>query len=185
MGDKDNELIEEYLKGNQEAFKIIVEKYTPSIYNFSVRFVGFDYAKDVVQDVFFKVWKNIKKFDKKKANFKTWTFTIARNVVIDYLRKNKPILFSSLDREDETFEENIEDTDILQDEILMKLEDKKLLNNIIDKLPSHYKEVLILYYREDMTFNEIGQLLKKPLNTVKSYHYRALIKLKEMVAPKL
>ena len=182
MENNDEQLVKEYLDGNQGSFKLLVEKYTPSIYNFAARFVGVDSAKDIVQDVFFKVWKNIKKFDSKRANFKTWIFTITRNTITDYLRKKKTIPFSSLDKEEESFEVTIEDEVILQDERLIKIEDKEQLNAVLDKIPVRYKEVLVLYYQEDMTFNEIGQLLEKPLNTVKSYHHRALILLRKMLS---
>jgi RNA polymerase sigma-70 factor (ECF subfamily) len=176
----DQYLINEYIHGDQDSFKILVEKYTPSIYNFGVRFVGEDYINDVTQDIFIKVWKNIRNFNNDKSSFKTWVFTIARNTITDYLRKKKMVNFSSLDTEEESFADNIADEVILSDEILIKLEDKELLNNFINKLTVNYREVIILYYQEDMTFNEIGQLLGKPLNTVKSYHHRALIKLREM-----
>ncbi len=181
MENNDEYLIKEHLGGTQDAFRLLIDRYTPSVYNFSVRFVGFDYAKDIVQDVFVKVWKNINKFDINRASFKTWILTITRNTITDYLRKKKSMSFSSLDKEAESFAENIEDDVILPDEALIKLEDKELLNSLLDKLPFHYREVLILYYQEDMTFNEIGQLLNKPLNTVKSYHHRALIKLKDEI----
>jgi len=177
----DEELIKEYLNGNDESFKSLMDKYTPSIFNYSARFVGVDYAKDIIQDVFFKVWKNIKKFDDNKASFKTWLFTITRNTITDYLRKKKMIPFSSLDKDEESFESNIVDEVILPSEALIKIEDKELLNKTLNKLPSNYKEVLVLYYQEEMTFSEIGQLLNKPLNTVKSYHYRALVMLKEIL----
>jgi RNA polymerase sigma-70 factor, ECF subfamily len=178
----DEELIKEYIEGNDDSFKLLVDKYTPSIFNYSARFVGIDYAKDIIQDVFIKSWKNIRKFDDNKASFKTWLFTITRNTITDYLRKKKMITFSSLDKEEESYEFNIVDDVILPDEALMKLEDKELLNNTLNKIPSNYREVLILYYQEEMTFNEIGQLLNKPLNTVKSYHYRALVMLREILS---
>lgn len=180
MEKDDDYLIKEYLDGDQDSFKLLVEKYTPSIYNFSVRFMSEDYAKDIIQDVFIKVWKNIKKFDNSRANFKTWIFTIARNTITDFLRKKKMIPFSSLDTDEENFADNISDEVILPNEVLIKLEDKELLNKLLDKLPIQYKEILILHYQEDMTFAEIGELINKPLNTVKSYHRRALIKLKEI-----
>ncbi len=182
MGIEDKDLIKDYLLGDQESFRVLVEKYTPAIYNFSIRFVGSDYVNDIVQDVFIKVWKNIKKFDYTKASFKTWIFTITRNTITDYLRKKKMINFSSLDKEEESFADNIVDEVILPNESLIKLEDKELLNNLIDKLPNNYKEVLIFYYQEDMTFKEIGELLGKPLNTVKSYHHRALQILRGMLS---
>ena len=177
----DKDLIKEYLNGNQEYLKILIDKYTGLLYNFTVRFVGEDNVLDILQDVFIKVWKNLNKFDTEKANFKTWIFTITRNTITDFLRKKKTIPFSFLDKEEESFKDNLEDEEILQDETFSKLEDKELVNKIINQLPSNYREVLILYYQEDMTFKEIGEVLNKPLDTVKSYHHRALIKLRELI----
>ena len=185
MEETDEYLISEYLKGDEDSFKVLLSKYTSSIYNFSTRFVGRENASDITQDVFIKVWKNIKKFDIEKAHFKTWLFTIARNTITDYLRKKKMINFSSLDRDEVDFADNIEDDVVLPDEALLQLEDKEVLNNTLDKIPPNYREVLILYYQEEMTFNEIGKLLNKPLNTVKSYHHRALILLRGILAPEL
>ena len=163
--------------------KEIVEKYTPQIYNYARRFVGADSADDVTQEIFIKVWKNLKKFNKDKSSFKTWIFIIARNTIIDFSRKRKNILFSSLDSEDD-FSENIKDEAILPDEVFQKLQDIDLLNSLLEKLPEQYQTVLILHYQEEMTFDEISQVLKKPLNTVKSHHLRAISQLKKMIAPK-
>lgn len=180
MEEKSDEiLIEEYIKGNEDSFRFLIDKYSDSIYNFSARFVGVSEATDIVQDVFVKVWTNVKKFDKSKSSFKTWIFRITRNTVIDSMRKKKMISFSSLDTADEDFEDTIEDESSLPTEIMSRLEDEKMLNDLIDELPDNYKEVLVFHYQEDMTFKEIGELLGKPLNTVKSYHYRALIALKD------
>lgn len=181
MENNDEYYISKYIKGDQESLRILIDKYTSSIYNFSARFIGKDNAEDLTQDVFIKVWKNIKKFDVKKAHFKTWIFSIARNAVIDFLRKKKMIVFSDLDNEGDVFSDNLEDEAILPDEAMIKIEDESLLNNALDELSANYKEILILYYQEDMTFKEIGYLINKPLNTVKSYHRRALIQLKTIL----
>lgn len=177
----DEDIIEEYIAGNQQALKILIDRYTPQVYNFVVRFIGITNAPDVTQDVWIKVWRNIKKFDIERAHFKTWLFTIARNTTTDYLRKKKSIVFSDLDTEESTFSDTVEDESILPDEVLERLEDKKLLNELISKLSFDYQTVLTLYYQEDMTFKEIGEVLGKPLNTVKSHHLRALEQLKKMV----
>ena len=177
--EEDKILIQEYLNGDQASLKSLIDKYTSSIYNFSLRFVGPLYAPDIVQEVFIKVWKNLKKFDAEKSQFKTWLFTVARNTITDYFRKKKSIPFSSLG-ENELIEENIEDKAILPDEILQKLQDKEMLNKLLNELKDDYKIVLTLYYQEDMTFKEIGEVLGKPLHTVKSHHFRAIKKLKEL-----
>ena len=177
--EEDKILIREYLNGNQSSFKNLIDKYTSAIYNFSIRFVGPLYAPDIVQDVFIKVWKNLDNYNPDKSQFKTWLFTIARNTITDYFRKKKSIPFSSL-RETDMSEEEIEDNAILPDEILQKLQDKDMLNKLMNELSDDYKTVLTLYYQEDMTFKEIGEVLGKPLHTVKSQHFRAIKKLREL-----
>lgn len=176
----DNLLIKNYLDGNQNSLKLLIDKYTSPVYNFSKRFTGSTQAEDITQEVFIKVWKNLKNFDVDKSQFKTWLFTIARNTATDYLRKKKSISFSSFESDDFK-EEDIVDDNILPDEILQKLQDKELLIKLLEELPENYKLVLTLHYQEDMTFKEIGEVMGKPLNTVKSYHYRALILLKDIL----
>lgn len=177
--EEDELLINRYLEGDQISLKMLIDKYTPSVYNFTKRFTGSLYAPDVTQEIFIKVWKNLKNFDKGKAQFKTWLFTIARNSVTDYLRKKKSIPFSSLS-DDNFIEDNIEDEAKLPDEIIDNLKDKEMLNKVLDELSPEYRLILTLYYQEDMTFKEIGDVLDKPLNTVKSYHLRAIKKLKDL-----
>ena len=179
MDKKDENLIENYLGGDDLSLKLIIDKYTQLIYSYISRLAGKDSAEDLTQDVFIKVWKNLKNFDTKRASFKTWIYNIARNTTIDYLRKKKSISFSSLYEEDKDLVENIPDDLTNQENIFIKNEDVNFLKEAISLLPAHYKEILVLYYENEMTFKEIGELLDKPLNTVKSYHRRAIIKLKQ------
>jgi len=181
MNDTDEELIIKYNDGEEDALRVLIDRYTSHIYNFSARFVGLDNATDVTQEVFIKVWKNMGKFDVSKSSFKTWLFTITRNTITDYLRKKKIPVFSDMNSDDEEYTETLKDETILPNEAMEKLEDKEFLDSLLAKLPSNYKEVLILYYQEEMTFALIGETLGKPLNTVKSWHRRAIIKLKEMM----
>ena len=181
MTKTDEEIINLYKNGNKEVFKDLIDKYTSPLFNFVARSVGKNNAPDILQEVFIKVWKNLEKFDSQKASFKTWIFTITKNTTIDFLKKKKNILFSDIGEENEYFSENIKDESVLPDEILQKLQDFDLLNKSIDSLPENYKNILVLHYQEEMTFLEIGKVLNKPLNTVKSYHQRAIIKLREML----
>ena len=87
----------------------------------------------------------------------------------------------SIDENANSFSENIPDESLLPDEVLQKMQDSDLLNKVLDKLPLNYKTILVLHYQEDMTFNEIGNVLDKPLNTIKSQHRRAIILLREML----
>jgi RNA polymerase sigma-70 factor (ECF subfamily) len=90
-------------------------------------------------------------------------------------------VFSDLSNDEDSFTQDIRDEVILPSEAMEKMQDKEFLNSLIDELPENYKQVLTLYYQEEMTFAEIGETLEKPLNTVKSWHRRALIKLRELM----
>lgn len=179
----DEEIIELYQGGSEEIFKDLIEKYTPLIFNFTAHIIGKKEAPDIVQEVFIKVWKNLKKFDPKKASFKTWIFTIAKNSAIDFLKKRKNISFSDLENEENpNFSENIPDEELLPDQALQKLQDSDLLNKLLDELPVHYRTILTLHYKEGMTFEEVGKILNKPQNTVKSYHHRAILELRKRLS---
>jgi len=179
----DEKIIASYKNGEEEDFKKLIDRYTSPLFNFAARLTNKDEAEDIVQEVFIKAWKNINRFDENKASFKTWIFTIAKNTITDFLRKNKGVLFSDIGGDDEadSFAENIPDESLLPDAALEKLEDATFLNKILEKLNGAYREILVLHYQEEMTFDEIGKVLGKPLNTVKSAHRRAIIEMRKML----
>lgn len=183
--ENDEDIILSYKNGDEEAFKKLINRYTSPLYNFTARIAGKNDASDIVQEIFIKVWKNIHRFDEQKASFKTWIFTIGRNTITDFLRKKKNLLFSDMGKEENedmnSFADNIPASDLLPDAAMQKLQNTEFLNKILERLPPNYQEVLTLHYQEEMTFEEIGKILKKPLNTVKSQHRRAIIELRKML----
>ncbi|MDE2031351.1 MAG: RNA polymerase sigma factor [Patescibacteria group bacterium] len=183
MNTTDEELVQNTILGIKGSFDELVHRYTTLIYNFAYRLTGdISYAEDITQETFIKVWKNIHKYNS-GYTFKTWIFTIARNTATDFLRKRKLILFSNLDTPDDntSFESNIEDKEALPEESLIKLEDAEYLNKVLEQLPKNYQSVLVLHYQNDLTFEEIGKIMDKPPNTVKSWHRRSLMKLREIL----
>lgn len=182
MQESDAEIIAMVIAGTDGAFEELVHRYTTQIYNFAYRLTGsIDYAEDITQDTFIKVWKNIHKYNP-AYNFKSWIFTIARNTSTDLLRKKKSILFSNIDtKEDIPFESTIEDDADLPLEYAIKLEDSEYLNSVLKGLPFNYQSVILLRYQSDMSFEEISEVMDKPLNTVKSWHRRGILKLRELI----
>jgi RNA polymerase sigma-70 factor (ECF subfamily) len=178
----DRQLIADALAGDDDAFAFLVHRHLSAVYNFSYRFGGREDADDIAQETFFKVWKNLKKF-RPDGNFKTWLFQIARNTTIDCMRKKRDVTFSRFENEEgENFlEETLADNEPLADEIFARAEERKRVEKLLEELPPLYREVVILHHQHDFTFEEIGNILKKPLDTVKSQHRRALILLREML----
>jgi RNA polymerase sigma-70 factor (ECF subfamily) len=176
----DKKLIEEILDGDDSAFKLLMEKYLKPVYNFLRQLVrDVSVADDLTQETFIKVWKNIARFDQNR-NFKTWIFTIAKNTAYDYLRKKKSIPFSFFKKsEDDRGLEEISEDKILPDEILEKEDLARELEGKLKEVPRKYRTILFLHYKEDFSLYEIAEILKKPYNTVKSLHGRALARLRK------
>jgi RNA polymerase sigma-70 factor (ECF subfamily) len=180
----DEEIIASYKNGDQEAFKELINRYSSMVYNFVAYLANRNDAPDIASETFIKVWKNLNRFDATRASFKTWIFTIAKNTATDFLRKKRNLLFSDIETNTDelnSFADNIPDEQILPDQSLQKLEDSQALQKILEKIRPNYREVLLLHYQEEMTFDEIGKILHKPLNTVKSSHRRALLELRKIL----
>lgn len=190
MDFSDQQLIVDYLKGDEESFKILIKRYLKPIYNFVYQYVNDPQeAQDITQEVFVRVWRYLKKFNQKK-NFKTWLFQIAKNVSIDFYRKarfrggeRKNISFSDFENEkgENILTETIPDPGPLPDEILERSDIGQQLAKATKKLSLNYKNVICLYYYHHFTFQEIAEILSAPLNTVKSQHRRALSILKKIL----
>ncbi|MFA5925514.1 MAG: RNA polymerase sigma factor [Parcubacteria group bacterium] len=182
MESNDKELIKKHLSGDEAVFSEIVKIYLKPVYNFIFRLVNDrDTAEDLTQVAFVKVWKNLRRFDPKKS-FKTWLFAIAKNTAFDYFKKKKEIPFSKFsDEEGENWLENIEDEKFLPDEILERKNIAEELGALLQKLPPHYRAILLLRYKEDFSLHEISEILEEPYNTIKSRHQRGLKKLKEFL----
>jgi len=176
-----NQTLDKILTGDDSAFSEITKLYLKSIYSFVFRLVNDrDVADDLTQETFVKAWKNLKSFDQSKS-FKTWLFTIAKNTTFDWLKKKKEIPFSNFaDEEGENWLENVADENILPDEILERSDLAEELDGILQKLPPHYRAILLLHYKEDFSLHEIAEILGEPYNTIKSRHQRGLGKLKKL-----
>ncbi len=180
----DEELALASTNGDDDAFDELTKRYLAHIYNFVRRYGGKEDAADITQETFLKAWKHIKRF-KEGASFKTWLFAIARNTAFDRLRKRKPSLFSDFDPQEEGFfEETIPDSELLE-ELFERKEEIELLERGLLTLAPDDRAILLFHYHDEFTFEEIARILKKPMNTVKSRHRRALLKLRDFLnAPK-
>jgi len=180
----DKHLVEKYLnEDDEEALNELVKRYLSGVYNFIYRFVGVQSeAEDLAQETFIKLWKNLKKF-RKDENFKTWLFTIARNTAFDFMRRKKPLLFSDFENAegDNILLDTIATAELKPNEIFEQLETEKKVDDLMGELSGSSKEVVLLHHYEEMTFDQIGKVLNKPLNTVKSRYRRALMEMKKIV----
>lgn len=181
MDKTDSELITGYLSGDEKSFDVLMNRHMKAVYNFVYRLAPKNVdVDDIVSETFFKVWKNLKKF-RLGENFTTWLFTIARNTAYDKMRKKTAFAFSDFDNADgeNFFTDTLADTEPLAPEIFERAENEKIVGKLLERISPDYREVLLLRYVNEFTFEDIGKILKKPLHTVKSQHRRALIILRK------
>jgi RNA polymerase sigma-70 factor (ECF subfamily) len=177
----DKHLVRQYLEGDETSLEVLIRQYLKPIYSFAHRYVSNSQeAEDITQEVFVKVWRNLKKFDQNKS-FKTWIFSIAKNTAIDFLKKKKTIPFSEFENEDgeNMLTETFADSSPLPQELLEKAGMAQILNSAMEKLSPKYRMVLFLRYNDHFNFREIAEILGESLNTIKSRHQRAILMLRK------
>lgn len=167
----DQQLVAEYLRGDEKSLEFLIKKYLGPIYSFTYKRVGnAQDAEDITQEAFMKAWRNLKKFDKQKE-FSTWLFSIAKNTCIDFLRKKKALLYLEIIKEPGENDRNLQQIDIIQ-----------LLSSTTNKLIPKYQTVLSSYYEDNLNFREISEKTGESINTVKSRYRRAILTLRKSIS---
>lgn len=171
--------------GDMQAFEQIVLQYEKLVYNIAYKiFSNAEDAKDVSQDVFIKLYRNISKYEG-TSSFKTWLYTIAYNTCIDEIRKRKKAKISSMDKMIEGDENNFErqfasNEPTPEQQVLIK-EEISAVERAINKLNEDHKMIIVLRDIRQLSYDEIVQITGLSLGTVKSRINRARKKLKEFI----
>ncbi|MCI0478031.1 MAG: sigma-70 family RNA polymerase sigma factor [Anaerolineales bacterium] len=173
MASSDEFLLTQYKQGNARAFRELVERYTPPIYNLAYRFLRDSMeAENVTQETFLRVIASLERI-RLDIPFKPYLFRVAVNLCHDLARKKRPALFSDLDtRDDATVETLADDAPALWEQIA-DAELRARVNTALGDLPAPYQTALVLRYVEEFSYEEIAHALNLPLNTVRTHLRRA------------
>lgn len=182
----DTELVKRAQEDDDDAFADIVHAYLPQVYAFLARYVNdAAMAEDATQETFVKAWRALKRFDPERS-LRPWLLSIARNAANDLLRKRRALPFSWLSRKDDGGEVDIEDTLAddapLPEELFENKETAEMLEKALQKLSERDRAVLLLRYADGLSFEDIALALNAPVNTAKSWHHRALGRLRTLLA---
>jgi RNA polymerase sigma-70 factor, ECF subfamily len=134
-------------------------------------------AQDVVQEAYLRAFRSFAGF--RGSNGRAWLLTIVRNTAYTLLKKNRTADLTT------AFDEEIHATEyksVSPATILEHAEDAELIKHAMDGLPAEFREILILRHQENLSYNEIGDILKIPIGTVMSRLARARGKLKQYLA---
>ncbi len=176
----DESLLQAYQRGEREAFPALMGRYANELLHFLQRFLGSRAAADdVFQETFLQVHLSASTFDVERR-FKPWLFTIAANKARDYYRKANrnaaASLSASIDGEDQgdRFVDLLESPTDSPHAPLLDAERSKLVKTVVDSMPAHLREILLLSYFQRLSYNQIADSLEIPLGTVKSRLHSAV-----------
>lgn len=170
-------LVQNVLTGDENAFTLLVQRYSTSLFTFICRFLNdYDAASDTLQHVWTQCYLSLDKLDT-GVPLKPWLFQVARNRCLDELRRKRGIPFSQLqlanDDEELSVLEAIADPSPLPEELAEQHDLQAQLQAAIDTLPVKYRSVVLLRYSAQMSFREIAETLTMPEATAKTYFQRS------------
>jgi RNA polymerase sigma factor (sigma-70 family) len=177
----DIKLIERALKNDdQKAYAELMKRYWEPVYFMLLRMVNNnkDDAEDLTIEAFGKAFKNLEQYSTNFA-FSTWLFKIASNNAIDFLRRNKEhkgllSLNKSIDNDGgEELSAIVKGTGLDPEESVIRKQNIEKIRAIIEKLKPNYREIVELFYIEELSNEEIAKRVNLPLSTVKTRLFRA------------
>lgn len=176
----DEALVEAYIKGDRTALEELINRYKNELLGFLSRYLGSQAAgEDVFQETFLQFHLSAETFDLTRR-FKPWLFTIAANKARDYHRKHSKRSMISLSAWINRADEGLAFIDLLEADLpspeapVLDAERSKLVRRVVDSLPVHLREILLLSYFQRMSYNQIAGSLQIPLGTVKSRLHTAV-----------
>ncbi|MBT8485539.1 MAG: RNA polymerase sigma factor [Phycisphaerae bacterium] len=176
----DEALLEAYVGGNRGALAEIIHRYRDELLHFLIRFLSSRAAaEDVFQETFLQVHLSAESFDTSRR-LKPWLFTIAANKARDHHRKHGRRAAVSLsasigdDGDGQRFVDLMEADLPTPDLPVVDAERSRLVRGVVDALPAHLREILLLSYFQRLSYNQIADALEIPLGTVKSRLHTAV-----------
>lgn len=178
----DTELITAFQNGDILGFNELVRRYQERVYWIARRMVlDHDDADDITQDVFVKVYGALNKF-RMESEFFTWVYRITVNISLNKIRAKKMKRFFRLD-DDNALPQDVELSDDANhpDVLLQKQELKNAIENAVKKLPKQQRAVFVMRFYDELSYEEISQLLKRSIGGLKANYFHAIKKIQHYV----
>ena len=174
----DEQLMLLFQGGNENAYIELVNRYKDKLINFIFNYLGdIESSEDVVQETMIKLYQK-KHYYKEIAKFSTWLYTIAKNLAITELRKRKQrktTLLSQFSKDDKMYDLPSNDNEVgqeIQTEIV-----SKIIREAVNQLSEKFKTVITLRDIQQLSYEDISEIIDVPIGTVKSRINRARLQL--------
>jgi RNA polymerase sigma-70 factor (ECF subfamily) len=178
----DNELIQRYVNGDENALAFLLNKYQRKIFSFiMMRVKERALSEDIFQDTFLKVIDSLKggKYNE-EGKFLPWVMMIAHNLCMDHFRRNKRMP-TIVDSEGKDILNVLRFAEESKEDVIIRNQTIKQVKDMIELLPADQKEVLILRHYAELSFKEIAEMTGTNINTALGRMRYALLNLRKMV----
>ncbi|WP_461211373.1 RNA polymerase sigma factor [Desulfocurvus sp. DL9XJH121] len=160
----DDQLMKLAGQGDEQAFRVLVERHQPMVLDFAYRFLGdAQEARDVAQETLLRVYRNAATY-RREGTFRAWVMRIARNLCLDHVRKVRPVLMENMPEQADS------ETPLTA---ALRRESAEALSSAVRSLPESQRTALILRHNEGMRYDQIAEAMDTTVAAVESLLVRA------------
>jgi RNA polymerase sigma-70 factor (ECF subfamily) len=173
---EDRELVERCRRGDDAAWRELVERHTRRVFSMAYRFAGrVDEAEDLTQDVFMRVYQSLGRYDPAQGPFAGWLTTVARNQAIDHYRRRREARWRAVEPGEGL--EALPSAEPGPEGQLARRERAALVRRGVRSLPQDLREAVVLCDLRGLSYEEVSEALGIPIGTVKSRINRGRLEL--------
>jgi RNA polymerase sigma-70 factor (ECF subfamily) len=176
-GISSEDLMKKVAGGDQDAFEALVNRHQASVLNLIYRFIGDrTVAKDLAQEVFLRVWQTADRYEA-RAKFTTWIYKVTANLCLNELKSRRRRRWLPFHRSHEDGKKSIEETfpdgSPTAEDVLITRERNREISEVLQGLPANQRMAIVLKRYDDLSYNEIAQILGCSVSSVESLIVRA------------
>ncbi len=174
----DTQLVKASQHGDQDAFALLVQRHQCRVFNMALHMLqDYEEASEITQEAFLAAWRGLPSF-RGEARFATWLYRIAYNCALKQLERRKRERALQAAMQAEQILEGVNKEEQAEDILELRAR-QAIVRAQIEKLPARYRSVLILRHLQEMTYDEMADILTMPIGTIKTHLFRARHLLKE------
>lgn len=175
----DQTIVTQVLQGKTDQFSVLMDQYHNEIFSFVFNMLGnYQDTEDLLQEIFFKVYQSLSKYNSDKASFRTWLYRIASNHTINFIHSSYYKHHASSDVDLSYLEGNSDiEKDLIKDEQI-----KRIVQAMKKRLTKKHQKIMILHYFSGLSVKEISETTNIPDKTIYKAIKSSITKIKEEVA---
>ena len=175
----DKQIINDILNGNKNAFSLLMDKYHNEIFKYIYNMTkSYETTEDLMQDIFMKLYNNLKKYNPNKASFRTWMYRISMHHTMNYFNKAQTRCTNQFVDVDDLMIASGED---IENDVIKEKQIDEIIRVIKNKLKPKHQNIMLLHYFSGLDVKEISEVTEIPIKTIYKAIKSSIQKIQEEV----